>query len=209
MKTFLFALLAVSSMAFLLTGCSDNSTPVASPAAQSINSPNSSMSLAKGGAIVHSATGAANDFWLGKSQTWAFTARTYADGSCDGEYQIHEHAVPPAEGEIHGKVLSLRIWDYNGGKAAVIGGIETKSGFPGWYDAFVVIDYGEGSKALPDMYTGYIYFAESKEAAIKVWEMSPDQVVQATVDEHNGWSDNKITPADVLIPIGMGNVRVR
>jgi hypothetical protein len=164
--------------------------------------------LGKDAGILHSATGSANVFLDGKSYTFAFTAREHADASCDGEYQIYVHAQPPEWGKIHGKVMSLKVYDYKGGKAAVIGTMETKSGFPGYYDAFVVVDMGEGKKSSPDMYTTTIFWTESLDDARVVWGLPPDEVINAIVQEQLSF-DVVVAPEQVLIPIKMGNVQVR
>jgi len=208
MKILSCALLLMASMAFVLLGCSDNLNSPVTPTDQANSSASLPASLAKGGRVVHSATGAVNTFLGGKIQSWAFTAREYADETCDGEYQINVHSAPRVDGFIHGQVMSLKLYDYNGGKAAVIGGKEIITGYPGSYDVFVVIDYGEGSKSAPDCFTTYIYFGDEASARL-VWDMNPDGVVAATVEEHNSWSDNKIKAADLIVPIQMGNVQVR
>jgi hypothetical protein len=99
------------------------------------------------------------------------------------------------------------VYDVDGGKAAVIGMVEVEKGpYNGSYDAFVVYDYGEGSKAHPDMFTTYICWdANNSLDNMKiVWEMTPDEVVQRIVDIHPGTTWN-----DVLVPVEEGNVQVR
>jgi hypothetical protein len=200
--------LLMASMAFVVLGCSDNAAPLAGPTSQSLSAQSSASGLAKGAGVLHSATGSANVFLDGKSFIFAFTAKENADGSCDGQYQIYVHAQPPEWGKIHGRVMSLKVYDYMGGKAAVIGTIETKSGFPGFYDAFVVVDRGEGNKSLPDMYTTSIFWTEFLSDAQAVWAMPPDEVINAIVQEQLSMG-YVVTPEQVLIPIEMGNVQVR
>jgi hypothetical protein len=67
MKTLSFALLLMVSMASVLMGCSDKSSPVVSSTEQAINSPSGSLSL-------------------GKMSRIAFTATEYAIGFVDGKY---------------------------------------------------------------------------------------------------------------------------
>jgi hypothetical protein len=208
MKILSLVLLLMASLAFVLPGCTDNAAPLAGPTDQALSIPSAPSVLGKGVGILHSATGSANVFFEGKPFTFAFTAHEYADLSCKGEYQIYVHAQPPEWGKIHGKVMSLRVYDYLGGKAAVIGTIETKSGFPGFYDAFVVVDNGEGQKSSPDMYTTSIFWTESLSEAQAVWALPPDQVINAIVQEQLSFG-NVVTPEQVLIPIEMGNVQVR
>ena len=209
MKVQSLALLLVASYAFVLLGCSDTATPLVSPTDAVASSISSPPTLAKGGPVTHAASGSANVFVEGKSFTFAFTANEYAGPSYDGEYQIYVHAQPPEWGKIHGKVMSLKVYDYLGGKAAVIGTIETKSGFPGFYDAFVVVDLGEGKKSASDMYTTTIFWTASLEEAQAVWLLPPDGVINAIIEEHLLMNGTLMTPEEVLIPIEMGNVQVR
>jgi len=207
MKTFSFVLLLKAGMAFVLLGCSDNSNPVVTPSEQTIAASSSGASLAKGKPIVHSANGACNDFFEGKMQTWAFNAKQYADGTCDGVVQIVVHSQPRDYGFLHCNVLSLKVWDVPGGKAAVIGMVEVEKGpYNGSYDAFVVYDYGEGKKAPPDMYTTAICWDpdNSYENMYEVWQWPPDKVIQRIVEIHPGTTVN-----DILLPVREGNVQVR
>jgi hypothetical protein len=208
MKIMSFALLLMASLAFVLTGCSDNTSVPVTPGEATIVSSSTPASLTKGG-ILHSATGSANVFVDGKSFTFAFTAHEYAGPSYDGEYQIYVHAQPPEWGKIHGKVMSLKVYDYLGGKAAVIGTIETKSGFPGFYDAFVVVDLGEGKKSTRDMYTTTIFWTDVIADAQAVWDLPPDGVIDAIIQEQLIMNNQVVTKEQVLIPIQMGNVQVR
>jgi hypothetical protein len=208
MKTLSLALLLMASMAFVLLGCSDNSTSVVTPGEQAVAALSPGASLAKGKPIAHSATGACNDFFEGKMQSWAFNAKEYADGTCDGVVQIVVHSQPRDYGFLHCNVLSLKVYDLGSGvKAAVIGMVEVEKGpFNGSYDAFVVYDYGEGSKAHPDMYTTAIFWDANnvRENVEAVWNMPPDEVVQKIVDLHPG-----TTWDTILLPVREGNVQVR
>jgi hypothetical protein len=208
MRILFVPLLLIASMVFVLLGCSDNSNSVATPSEQTIAASSSGASLAKGKPIAHSATGACNDFFEGKMQSWAFNAKQYVDGTCDGVVQINVHSQPRDYGFLHCNVMSLKVYDLGDGvRAAVIGMVEVEKGpFNGSYDAFVVYDYGEGSKAHPDMFTTYICWDpdNSLDNMKEVWTMPPDQVVQRIVEIHPGTSVN-----DVLVPIHEGNIQVR
>jgi hypothetical protein len=208
MRIMCLALLLMASMAFVLMGCSDNSNSLVTPNDQTIAASSSGASLAKGKPIVHSATGASNEFFGGKMQSWAFNAKQYADGTCDGVVQIVVHSQPRDYGFLHCNVLSLKVWEMgDGAKAAVIGMVEVEKGpYNGSYDAFVVYDYGEGSKAHPDMFTTVICWDpdNSLENMREVWNMPPDQVIQKILDIHPGLTWN-----DVLVPVDEGNVQVR
>lgn len=208
MKIMSVALLLMTSLAFVLSGCSENTNVPVTPGEPTVATLGTPASLAKGG-ILHSATGSANVFVDGKSFTFAFTAHEYAGPSYEGEYQIYVHAQPPEWGKIHGKVMSLKVYDYLGGKAAVIGTIETKSGFPGFYDAFVVVDLGEGKKSTRDMYTTTIFWTDILADAQAVWDLPPDGVIDAIIQEQLIMNNQVVTKEQVLIPIEMGNVQVR
>ncbi len=206
MKTLSFALLLVASMAFVLLGCSDN--PMVTPGEQAVAPSSSGASLAKGRPIVHSATGACSEFFGGKIQSWAFNAKQYEDGTCDGVVQIDVHSQSRDMGFLHCNVMSLKLYDMpDGAKAAVIGMVEVEKGpFNGSYDAFVVYDYGEGNKGHPDMFTTVICWdpENSLENMKAVWNMPPDEVIQRILDIHPGLTWN-----DVLVPVDEGNVQVR
>jgi hypothetical protein len=209
MKVFSFVLLLMASMAFVLLGCSDNSNLVVTPGEQTIAASSSGASFAKADPILHSATGACNDFWEGKIQSWAFNAKQKANGDVDGVVQIIVHSQSRDVGFLHCNVLSLKVYDMpDGSKAAVIGMVEVekKGLYKGSYDAFVVFDYGEGSKAHPDMYTGYICWDpdNSLDNMKEVWSWPPDKVIDQIVLIHPG-----TTRADVLLPIHEGNIQVR
>ena len=199
MKGLSVLLVLAVAVGFGLMGCSDTTDPIVAPADQP-----EAISLAKG-PIVNSASGNCGIFFDGKSLTFAFNAKKYADGSCSGEYQIYVHSQEPEWGKWHGKVVSLEVYD---GNKAVIGGIETHSGFPGYYDAFVVIDNGEGGNAMPDVWTSSVYWDESLTAAEAVWAMTPDDVVDVIV-ALNASFGYILTPADVLTPIQHGNIQVK
>jgi hypothetical protein len=212
MKTFSLALLLVASLAFVLLGCSDNSGLPVTPSEQTIAASSSPASLAKGKPAVCSANGSCNDATFeGAMQNWTFNARRYADGSCDGVVECVVHA----EGvKVHGNVLSLRVWNVDGGKAAVIGFAETRNS--DYYsedhptvDVFVVYDYGEGKKAPPDMYTGYVFWDESMTSseARRVWDLSPDKVVWEIGNLK--WGEDAWDPTMIVLPVRQGNVQVR
>lgn len=208
MKIPSLVLLLMASLAFVLLGCTDNSDPLVTPSEQTIAASSSGASLAKGKPTVHSATGACNDFFEGAMQNWAFNAKQYADGTFDGVVQIVVHSQPRDYGFLHCNVMSLKVWDLGGGvKAAVIGMVEVEKGpFNGSYDAFVVYDYGEGSKSQPDMYTTFICWDpdNSYENMYAIWQLPPNEVVQKIVDLHPGTTVN-----DILLPVREGNVQVR
>jgi len=188
-KPLSLALLLVASMAFVMLGCSEDSSSPADVGTQTVAASRATASLAKRGPIVASVTGNGAvrlDVWLDGKQlygTFSISARKYADGSCDGEYQIIDHVVAwKSTNWWHGKVLSLVI----DGNKALVGGQEMS--FPGngdnmflnWYDALVLVDNGQGSNATtPDMRS--FLHVEPPENYLhmknEVWSMTPDNFI--------------------------------
>ncbi len=205
MKTTPLVLFLLASVLFVLAGCSDNSASPVTTGELAGSGSTPALSLAKGGPVVHSATGSGSIFFGGKTATFAFTAHKYADGSCDGEYQLNSHYQDPEWGKWHGKVTSLEVYD---GNTAVIGGIETNSSFQGYYDAIVVQDKGEGKNSPVDKYTCTVLWTDSREYAQQVWAMTPNQVIDEIVKEciSLGWI---VTADTVFVPVQMGNIQVR
>ena len=203
MKTFSFALSLLATIAFVLAGCSDGSSPPVSPSIQAKVAPSQSPREKP----VHLATGALDTYFEGKPQSWFFTARQYADGSCDGEYQIYIHSRPWEYSFVHGSVTSLKVYNYMGGKAAIIGGSETKSSYAGFYDAFLVLDSGEGEgPAVVDLFTTYIFSTDVLTDAQRVWyDVNPDELVQEIINT----TQPGLQPGNILVPVEMGNVQVR
>jgi hypothetical protein len=186
MKLLSCALLLTASMAFVLAGCSENSVSPVSAGEQTVATPVAPTGLMKKGPVVASVTGngaVRYDYWVDGKQvfgSFAVSARKYADGSCEGEYQIIDHVVPwKSTNWWHGKVLSLEIV----GNMALVGGQEIK--FPGngdeiylnWYDSFVLVDNGKGGTATsPDLRSIVYTEPPSNYLHMKndVWTMTPE-----------------------------------
>lgn len=82
----------------------------------------------------------------GALRTFAFTAKTRADGTTQGQYQINNRSTGIRE---HGVVSCLEVVE----NAAWIGAVITHSNDPnriGFPRVFVVVDRGEGSNSPPD-----------------------------------------------------------
>jgi hypothetical protein len=83
-------------------------------------------------------------------RTFAFTAKTRADGTVQGQYQVNNRDVSGSK--EHGTVTCLHV----DGNQAWIGGVITHSSIPGREGltrVFRVVDNGEGSGASPDQAT--------------------------------------------------------
>ena len=199
MKT-LYAIVLLAFVGLAILGCSESTDQLVAPVekASALNS----GSLDKKGPVINIATGNPAFFYGGKIVVSAFNAKRYEDGSANGQYEFWAHAFDPTLGnKWHGKVISLNVYD---GNQAVIGGVETgQYGFPDTYDIFVVVDNGEGINAPPDMRSISIYWAMTIEDAIRVWSMTPDQVISEIAMQ---WGYNE---DEIMIPVEIGNVSVK
>jgi hypothetical protein len=196
MKIMSFTLLLMASMAFVLLGCSDKSDSLLTPNEQPTAT---GLSLAKGGPVVHDATGSMHLYPEGetKMRTFAFTAKQYKDGSFDGEYQVYRHASG-AVNKWHGKVVHLNV---EGNKALIIGYEDHQTGaWLGTYDAFIAIDNGEGTSASPDIMS-FVWYTDDQTELANWMTMSADDFVQHLMNAGN--------PIDeILYPVQMGNLQV-
>lgn len=99
-----------------------------------------------GPGVAESARGGGHFQVDGALRNFAFTARTRADGTTDGQYQINNRSTGIKE---HGTVSCLEVV----GNAAWIGAVITSSNDPtriGVERMIEVVDWGEGSGNRPD-----------------------------------------------------------
>ena len=98
--------------------------------------------------VLESARGGGHFHVIGGAlRTFAFTAKNRADGSTQGQYQVHNRDISGAR--EHGTVTCLEVDD----DQAWIGGVITHSSIPGREGTprvFRVVDNGEGSGDPPD-----------------------------------------------------------
>jgi hypothetical protein len=84
------------------------------------------------------------------NQPLAFSARKYADGSVDGQFEYHQ-IFQGESFNFHVDVTCMNVYD---GNRAKIGGVITRSNdpvqVPGRYAWFQVFDNGEGANDPPD-----------------------------------------------------------
>ncbi len=159
-------------LAFLIIGCQDappvgptsefgNSSYAVSATGTNLSTHNSG-SPAKG-RVVKSVTGSGHFRINGKLRNFAFNAREYADGTVDGQWQVHNRKM---DAKGHGEVTCLTFI----GNQAWLGGFATSgvaSAPPNNEVAWRVVDNGEGKNALPDdqislqFFTGPAGFASS------------------------------------------------
>jgi hypothetical protein len=226
MKTLSLALLLMASMAFVLLGCSDNSSPVVSPTDQVLSSPTASTGLAKAGVkAVNSLRGSANAYyilWYGPDGTlWGtipgpkqkggfynvetIHADAYSDGTASGSF-LYQYLgkLPPDVGggffdKVEGKVIKLSV---EGNKAFVVVEITNWKlwPLPAWF-AQVFIDNGEGASSSDELSE---WFVTPEGGSPDLWlAMDPDAFISWSTDQLQG------TDVPVLFPIDHGNIQVR
>jgi hypothetical protein len=201
MKALSVVLLLMASMAFVLLGCSDN--PTSSPAVpeQALHGANASVSLAKGGTVVHSATGCARvrEFWGSEVKyEFSFSAVQTDAGTSSGEVQMVDQSLIKSGGGIfkfHGKIFSLQIE----GNRAKLNWTFTSGPWTGFYGCAVVEDNGEGAKATgPDMATGVLWTDGSD---IGIYTIP--QLVAMCPNEFLDWLENYVFEVLMGLPPGM------
>lgn len=154
-----------------------------------------------------SVTGSAQILWEysyeGKQiyGTFTISAHLYADGSCDGEYQVIDHVVDwKSSNKWHGKVQSLKFY----GNSVMVGGMETNIElYNGWYDAFLLVDNSRPSDASPRDMRSWVYAdAPANYDYFKnvLWNMTPEQFVQ--------FEETVIPTRASLTEITNGNIQV-
>ena len=175
MKTLSLPLLLIASVAFVLLGCSDNSSQLVTPSDQTNLTASTSGTLAKA-EIRHSLTGSANSYNIvyvhpefgtcivpgpkakgGFYNVQTINAIEHSDGSFSGSYLSQLQGKIPEEiaaqggffGTVHGKVIQFMVDE--GGQAKVVVEITKWNGpLPAWM-VEVFIDKGEGrSPEMPD-----------------------------------------------------------
>jgi hypothetical protein len=199
-----FLVLAVA-VSFGLMSCSDNTDPIVGPTSQGV-AQGEAPSLAKG-PVVASVAGSGHiryNFWVDGKQvygTLTVSARKYADGSVDGQYQIIDHAVEcKSFAKWHGRVLSLEVF----GNQAFVGGVEVKGeDYLDWYDAFLLVDNGNGASS-PDL-RSYVYseppsnYTHMRDV---IWKMTPEEFVTLLETE---W----VPGSPAFMEVTNGNIHVR
>jgi hypothetical protein len=146
MKILSCALLLMASLAFVLLGCLDNSSPIVVPTDQAVSTATSSSSLAKGG-VLHSVTGSGriSIFQGGPyNELWTFSAIQHSIDEFSGEVNYHDWEVGY---RFHGKIIDVKVDEQN--HQAKLGWRVTHGTIPeelGTFDyIFIVIqDNGKG-----------------------------------------------------------------
>ena len=212
MKTLSLALLLMASMAFVLLGCSDNSSPLVSPTDPVLQAQtaNQSLGLSKG-EVVHSATGSGHISILDGTpynDNWSFSATQRADGKCSGQVQYTDREYSYT---FHGDVVNLQVEDHGAkGKWAKLDWT-CKRGptYPGMQDDkfgfVVVIDNGEGKNASgPDMISfGILVSQEGAQTR------TLQQLKDMTPSEFVSWLIDQLGEEYALYAYQNGNIQVR
>ena len=209
MKILSRALLLLVSVAFVMSGCSDNSNSPVNPSEQTIAVPSSPGSLGKG-AWVQMATGSGQQWWFGEHWTFAFTAKRDADGICTGEVQAYDRFW---EVKFHLKVTHLVV---EGNQAYFFGYgmVPTLTWFdpptapgPG-FGCVLLTDNGQGSKApLPDQQSYFIAWPDTPD--FQDWT---ENLATATVAEFKAYALTDLGfagPPDFIMETNMGNTVIR
>jgi hypothetical protein len=207
MRALSFALLLMASMAFVLLGCSENASLPVAPTDRALSTVTSPAVLAKGGTVLHTASGVARvrEFW-GEAVKFefSFSAVQHDGGTSSGEVQMVDHAGL----KFHGKIFSLQVE----GNRAKLNWTFTSGPWTGLYGCAVVEDNGEGGKAAPDMTTSVLWTDGSD---IGIYTIP--QLIEMSPNEFIDWLEDYVfveliglppgLPA--LIPTEHGNVQVK
>jgi hypothetical protein len=206
MKTLSCVLLLMASLAFVMLGCSDDLAPIAAPNEQALSTAASSNGLAKGGPVVHSATGSAHTILGigargGASWFFSFSALQYADGSFGGRVNISDH-YNQAKGNF--PVVYLNV--DNNKRALIVdyGPFPPEWGGGYWYMAYVVEDNSVREKpdqhywglALPDIEEMQPYISQ-------LLSTTPEGFFAILAELGGG------TQQENLLTVDMGNTQVR
>jgi hypothetical protein len=223
MKLLSCALLLMASMAFVLLGCSDRSTPIATPTDQ-MAPPVSATGLAKGG-VLHAVTGSANCYAIidpatgfifpGPKQKGGFynvvtvNAVDQGNGVYAGRFINQFQGKVPEEwnwgfaARVEAKVKYLAV---EGNMALVVAEITSMTipeGFPPgpWWVAQVFIDNGEGGPGGSPDETGALW-ATPDPAEAQTW-------MQWTPQEYLDWTITIPGNISSKYPVDKGNIQVR
>jgi hypothetical protein len=213
MKALSLALLLMTSMAFVLLGCSDNSDALISPNDAVVSSATTPPSLAKGGAVVGSATGGGafitpgGDVTMFSSVKFAFTALKHK-GDASGQVEMNLVGMDPSLGsKIHATVKDIKFY---GNVAMFWAELKTEFLVPffpeypnaTWKLIIVVTDNGEGRHSAPDRMSNPMLYSDDifgPADFATAWAMSAEDFL-ASIPGSIG------TPSDY--PLARGNIQV-
>jgi hypothetical protein len=185
MKTIYAAIILIAFTGILFIGCTES--PV-SPVDQTV-------SLDKKGPVVHHVVGSGLLFFNGNNCGARYSARQYADGTFDGDYEINcANATGDPTFKLNGDIISFTVYENVNefdGKMAVFLGQEKTGPYAGWYDVFFAIDNGQpGQAPAPDQVNNALLSLPTLEYIF--WGM--------TIEE---WA--ALSPADLITYLGIAN----
>ncbi len=165
MKKFQFILALIAFAVISFAGCTE------SP----VGPKDQLSSLDKKGPVVHRVQGSGLLFFNGKNLGARYSAREYADGSFDGDYEINcANGTGDPTFKINGDVISFIVYENvneSGGKMAVFFGQEKTGIYAGYYDLFFAIDNGQpGQAPSPDQVNDWLFEFSSLET--EIWGMT-------------------------------------
>ena len=211
MKPLSFVLLLVAS-ALLMSGCSDNATPVVPTSDQALSTAANAPALAKA-AWVQRVSGGGHVHLRGAGlMTMSITAQKDVDGNCRGEFQGYDRDMAL---KIHLKVSHM---DVEGNQVFVVMyGMLPETPWYGsprlGYGMVLITDNGQGNKAeFPDQHSWVALWPEDGPPP---WPFVTSSLAHATVSEAItflttpnpngfGWGD-----AMLYVPVEMGNFQVQ
>lgn len=203
MKTMSFALLLVAGTAIVLAGCADNATSVVQPNDREMVASSKSM-LGKGD-VRHSATGGAHLLYMDGAKlnfSFMFSAIQHLDGSASGEIQFRN-----MDGfSFRGTVFDLKVDAVS--RMAKLSWVYTAGPWVGQTGFVVVIDNGEGKKALASDQISWFVFTDGTD----IGDATIDELVAMDPDPYLAWLTPMAgvsSPEDLLTPTTGGNVQVR
>ena len=172
MKILSVALLLMASLAFVMWGCSDNSSSVVST-----NEQTSAPGGLSKSAPVHSVTGSSllrftDNYGSVKMGTLTINAFLYQDGTAGGTYNwvtLRGEGYGAEKWSGNGKVKFLTMYPESPyGNAVVICGLEgDKSSFPNQYLVWFLVDNGQGGSATgPDLCSEFVISSSSDNASL-------------------------------------------
>ncbi|MFC2094015.1 hypothetical protein ACFLSH_00160 [Bacteroidota bacterium] len=126
----------------IFSGCQENTSDPTSVS-------NDDGSLSKGGKVIDNVTGSGNFVSNGNLRVFTFNARSFADGSVDGHFNLNR---TNSGVHISGSITCFNI---NGNEAYFGGIIENSNSSnpnfgPGASSWFAVMDNGQGNNSDPD-----------------------------------------------------------
>jgi hypothetical protein len=193
MKILSLALLLMASLAFVLLGCTDNSSPVEGSTDQALSTAAPPTSLAKV-AVERSVTGTANIWINGKMGVLTINAHKCGDVA-KGNFNMVSTVYNPKDGTVRGEVVAVTFYEnysFSNGVSGPTALVWFRGSYPelfnGKYLACFFVDNGQGKNALaPD-------YSDGPDGPYDA--MMEDMTPQDIADNYPEW----------FLPIDVGNI---